>query len=73
MPRAKKTVHLWGNWSEEELQRAFDKIKFANCCFKGTWNSLTNTKGLFDFFINQNLLISEVGVIAYRMALLHTG
>ena len=20
-----------GNWSEEELQRAFDKIKFANC------------------------------------------
>ena len=31
MPRAKKTVRLWGNWSEEELQRAFDKIKFANC------------------------------------------
>jgi len=31
MPRAKKTVHLRGNWSEEELQRAFDRIKFANC------------------------------------------
>ena len=26
------------------------------CCFKGTWNSWTNSKKLFDFFINQNLL-----------------
>ena len=31
MPRAKKTVRLRGNWSEEELQRAFDKIKLASC------------------------------------------
>ena len=31
MPRAKKTVRLRGNWSEKEHQRAFDKIKFANC------------------------------------------
>ena len=23
--------NLWRNWFEEELQRAFDKIKFANC------------------------------------------
>jgi len=29
--KKKKTVRLQGNWSEEELQRAFHKIKFSNC------------------------------------------
>ena len=71
---SKETVHLRGNWSEEELQRAFDKIKFANCSVDAVSKEhgipRRTLKGLLDFFINQNLLISEVGVITLTYLIL---
>jgi len=56
MPRAKKTVRLWGNWPEEEFQRAFDKIKFAN----SSVNAVSKEHGVSRQTLRDYLIFSSI-------------
>jgi len=56
MTRAKETVHLRGNWSEEELKRAFDKIKFANCSV----NAVSKERGIPRRTLRDYLIFSSI-------------
>jgi len=68
MPRAKKIVRLWGNWSEEELQRAFDEIKFANCSV----NAVSKEHGIPGRALKDYLIFSSIKSLFQRLALLPT-
>ena len=66
MPRAKKTVRLGGNWFEEELQqgngfkvelqRQFDKIKFASCSV----NAVSKEHGIPRQTLKDYLIFSSI-------------
>ena len=55
---SKENCTFMGNWSEEELQHAFDKIKFANCSI----NAVSKEHGIFRQTLRDYLIFSSIKI-----------
>ena len=54
--KSEENCTFMGNWSEEELQRAFDKIKFVNCSV----NAVSKEHGIPKQTLGDDLIFSSI-------------